>query len=97
MYRREQAPSLSEPSVHLVTPSLHAEAQEQRVVLPVGMLTVLSHHVVGGNILLPGVGYVELAFAAVAGRRAVLSAVAVVRPCVLPAPGGGAASERCTL
>ena len=67
------------------------------MVLPVGTLAVLSHHVVGGSILLPGVGYVELLFAAVAGRRAVLSAVAVVRPCVLPAPGRGAASERCTL
>ena len=47
----------------------------------------MSHHVVGGNILLPGVGYVEMAFAADASRCAVLSAVAFVRPCVLPAPG----------
>ena len=67
------------------------------MVLPVGTLAVLSHHVVGGSILLPGVGYVETAFAADAGRRAVLSAVAFVRPCLLPAPGCGAASERCTL
>ena len=67
------------------------------MVLPVGTLAVMSHHIVGGSILLPGVGYVETAFAAVAGRRAVLTVVAVVRPCVLPAPGCGAASERCTL
>ena len=96
LYRREQAPSLFEPSGHLVTPSLHAEAQEQRVVLPVGTLAVLSHHVVGGSILLPGVGYIETAFAAVAGRRAVLSAVAFVRPCVLPGRGPPQASvARC--
>ena len=67
------------------------------MVLPVGTLAVLSHHVVGGSILLPGVGYVEVAFAAGASRRAVLSAVAVVRPCVLRAPDWGAARERCTL
>ena len=66
------------------------------MVLPVGTLAVLSHHVVGGSILLPGVGYVETAFAADAGRRAVLSAVAFVRPCVLPGPRA-AASERCAL
>ena len=66
------------------------------MVLPVGTLAVLSHHVVGGSILLPGVGYVETAFAAVAGRRAVLSAVAFVRPCVLPGLRA-AASERCLL
>ena len=66
------------------------------MVLPVGTLAVFSHHVVGGSILLPGVGYVETAFAAVAGRRAVLSAVAFVRPCVLLGPRA-AASERCML
>ena len=85
-----------EPSGHLVTPSLYAEAQDVRVVLPVETLAVLSHHVVGGSILLPGVGYVEMAFAAGASRRAVLSAVAVVRPCVLLGPRA-AASERCML
>ena len=56
----------------------------------------MSHHVVGGSILLPGVGYVETAFAAGASRRAVLSAVAFVRPCVLPGPRA-AASERRAL
>ena len=66
------------------------------MVLPVGTLAVMSHHLVGGSILLPGVGYVETAFAAVAGRRAVLSAVAFVRPRVLPGPRA-AASERCLL
>ena len=54
------------------------------------------HHVISGSILLPGVGYIETAFAAVADRRAVLSAVAFVRPCVLPGPRA-AVSERCLL
>ena len=97
LYRREKAPWLVESSGHLVTPSLHAEANDMNPVLSIGTLAVLSHHVVGGSILLPGVGYVEVAFAAGASRRAVLSAVAFVRPCVLPAPGWGAVSERCTL
>ena len=61
-----------------------------------GTLAVLSHHAVGGNILLPGVGYVEMAFAADADRRVVLSAAAFVRPCVLPGPRA-AASERRAL
>ena len=77
-------------------PSLHADAHDVRVVLPVGTLAVLSHHVVGGSILLPGVGYVEVAFAAGASRRAVLSAVAFVRLCVLPGPRA-AVGERCLL
>ena len=97
LYRREKTPWLAESSGHLVTPSLHAEANDMNPVLSIRTLSVLSHHVVGGSILLPGVGYVEVAFAAGASRRAVLSAVAFVRPCVLPAPGWGAASERCTL
>ena len=56
--------------------------------LSIGTLEVLSHHVVGGSVLLPGVGYREVAFVADAGRRSVLSAVAFVR---------GAARERCAL
>ena len=53
---------------------------------------LFSHHVVGGAIILPGVGYVEMAFAASSGRA--LAAVAFVRPCVLPEPGRG---EKCVL
>ena len=41
---------------------------------------LFSHHVVGGMIILPGVGYVEMAFAASSGRA--LAAVAFLRPCV---------------
>ena len=48
---------------------------------------LFSHHVVGGTIILPGVGYVEMAFAASSGRA--LAAVAFLRPCVLPEPGRG--------
>ena len=50
------------------------------------------HHVVGGDIILPGVGYVEMAFAASSGRA--LTAVAFLRPCLLPEPGRG---EKCVL
>ena len=53
---------------------------------------LFSHHVVGGAIILPGVGYVEMAFAASSGRA--LAAVAFLRPCVLPKPGRG---EKCVL
>ena len=53
---------------------------------------LFSHHVVGGIIILPGVGYVEMAFAASSGRA--LAAVAFLRPCVLSGPGR---SEKCVL
>ena len=53
---------------------------------------LFSHHVVGGTIILPGVGYVEMAFAASSGRA--LTAVAFLRPCVLLGPGRG---EKCVL
>ena len=53
---------------------------------------LFSHHVVGGTIILPGVGYVEMAFAASSGRA--LAAVAFLRPCVLPEPRRG---EKCVL
>ena len=48
---------------------------------------LFSDHVVGGNIIFPGVGYVEMAFAANIDDHSTLKAVAFVRPCVLPAPG----------
>ena len=53
---------------------------------------LFSHHVVGGTIILPGVGYVEMAFAAGSGRA--LTAVAFLRPCVLSGPGRG---EKCVI
>ena len=53
---------------------------------------LFSHHVVGGTIILPGVGYVEMAFAASSGRA--LAGVAFLRPCSLSGPGRG---EKCVL
>jgi hypothetical protein len=53
---------------------------------------LFSHHVVGGTIILPGVGYVEMAFAA--NTSPALTAVAFLRPCVLSGPGRG---EKCVL
>ena len=46
--------------------------------------SAMSDHVVGGNILLPGVGYIEMAFAYCKAQQLALTAVAFVRPCVLP-------------
>ena len=46
---------------------------------------LFSHHVVGGSILLPGVGYVEMAFSSSpVVERSVMTAVLFLRPCVLP-------------
>ena len=50
---------------------------------------LFSDHVVGGNILFPGVGYVEVAFAANVVRDSVLTSVAFLRPCILPEPRSG--------
>ena len=55
---------------------------------------LFSDHVVGGGILLPGVGYLEMMFAAT--RRTVLKAVAFIRPCILPVPRPDA-PEKCIL
>ena len=55
---------------------------------------LFSHHVVGGTIILPGVGYVEMAFAASSGRA--LAAVAFLRPCVLSMAGREKCFLRCT-
>ena len=96
MYRQCAPTSRERKVMHSMLAGARDALQIDAAVLSIVTLAVLSHHVVGGSILLPGVGYVEAAFAAVAGRRAVLSAVAFVRPCVLPGPRA-AASERCVL
>ena len=54
--------------------------------LTASVIEILSDHVVGGNILLPGVGYVEMAFTASSGRNSAITAVAFLRPCILPGP-----------
>ena len=53
----------------------------------------LSHHVVGGSILLPGVSFIEMAFSASPGHTS-MTAIAYLRPCSLPGP---AKAERCVL
>jgi len=57
---------------------------------------LFSDHVVAGNILFPGVGYVEVAFAANLDQASALTAAAFVRPCILPNPRLGT-SKRCEL
>ena len=55
----------------------------------------LSHHVVGGSILLPGVSFIEMAFAASPGH-ATLTTIAYLRPCSLPGHTDRS-GERCVL
>ena len=55
----------------------------------------LSHHVVGGSILLPGVSFIEMAFAASPGHSS-LTTIAYLRPCALPDPKE-ASDEQCAL
>ena len=59
---------------------------------------LFSHHVVGSTIILPGVGYVEMAFATSPGH-ATLTAIAYLRPCSLSGPtdrSGERRALRCT-
>ena len=58
--------------------------------LPPSVSTIFADHTINEDILFPGVGYVELAFASdKSGQNAVLAAVAFVRPCQL--------EDRCLL
>ena len=55
---------------------------------------LFSDHVVGSQILLPGVGYLEMTFLANLGRHSAFTGVLFMRPCWLPQPG---TNERCVL
>ena len=65
-------------------------------VLTLSAELLFSDHVVAGNILFPGVGYVEVAFAANLDQASTLTAAAFVRPYMLPNPRLGT-SRRCEL
>ena len=45
---------------------------------------LFADHVVGGQILLPGVGYLEMMFTASIRRNSAFTDVAFMRPCWLP-------------
>ncbi len=80
-------------------PKVHQPLIDDEVIFS-GALTptteaFLSHHVVGGSILLPGVSFIEMAFAAIPGHS-VLKAISFVRPCTLSGPIEGS-GERCAL
>ena len=82
-----------------VTPEVHQSLTDDEVIFS-GTLTppteaFLSHHVVGGSILLPGVSFIEMAFAASPGHS-VLTTIAYLRPCSLPGPTDRS-GERCIL
>jgi hypothetical protein len=55
---------------------------------------LFADHIVGGRILLPGVGYLEMMFIANLGRHSAFTDVAFIRPCWLPQPG---TNKRCVL
>ena len=95
LYRRKALHSLAGVTSggRLAVPPLHLAArgtsQSDDAVVSTDMLALFSQHVVGDSILLPGVGFVEIALAADTDRHSVLSAVAFVRPCLLPEPRSG--------
>ena len=55
----------------------------------------LSHHVVGGSILVPGVSFIEMSFAA-SPAQSILKEISYIRPCFLPGPTERS-GERCVL
>ena len=60
-------------------------------------MVLFSHHVVNNNLVLPGVGYVEMAFSAEQGNSsAAVSAIAFLSPCKLPQPDQRT-PEQCAL
>ena len=78
---------------HPVDSHLHENAVSTGVLSP-SAEALFSDHVVGGRILLPGVGYLEMTFIANLGRQSLFADVAFMRPCWLPEPG---TNERCVL
>ena len=75
MYRRKKLPSLWGSSGRLAMPSLLSEGRTTHAVLSSEPLALSSHHVIAGSILPLGVGRTDMALAADASRRVMLSAV----------------------
>ena len=64
-------------------------------VLPPEILAVLSDHVVGSSVLLPGVSYIEIASASTKLSDQIgLEAVMFIRPCILAVSGSDACVVR---
>ena len=101
LYRDRRGSAASDPKLRL---SLRAEVPRQSIdshldEVSTGVLTpsaeaLFADHVVGGQILLPGVGYLEMMFIGNLGRHSAFTDIAFMRPCWLPQPGG---NERCVL
>ena len=83
----------------MATPGMHQSLTNDEIIfsgaLTPAMQAILSHHVVGGSILLPGVSFIDMAFAASPGHSS-LTAIAYLRPCLLPGPTDRS-GERCVL
>ena len=50
------------------------------------VVAAVADHEVGGTILLPGVGYIEMALAASSAAGLILEGVTFIRPCAMNAP-----------
>ena len=80
-------------------PEAHRPLTDDEVIFS-GALTpateaFLAHHIVSGSVLLPGVSFIEMAFAA-SPDHSILTAIAYIRPCSLPGPTERS-GERCVL
>ncbi len=101
LYRGRRNPAPSDIQWRL---ALRAETPRQSIdshldeistgILSLSAEALFSDHIVGGSILLPGVGYLEMMFIANLGRFSAFTDVAFMRPCWLPEPG---TNERCVL
>ena len=81
------------------TPEMHQSLTNDEIIfsgaLTPATVTFLSHHVVGGSILLPGVSFIEMAFAASPGHTS-MTTIRYLRPCSLPDFKEGS-GEQCAL
>ena len=53
----------------------------------------IAQHVVGGSILFPGVGYVEMAFASSSDASNAIADMHFLQPCTLPGPSAKEADD----
>ena len=81
------------------TPEVHQSLTNDEVIFSGALAPAtemfLSHHVVGGSILLPGVSFIEMSLAASPGHTS-MTTIRYLRPCSLPDFKEGS-GERCVL
>ena len=86
LYRASLSLGKSPRRLHLRPGSSSASAPVSAGTPPLSPVVdaAFSEHVVGGGVLLPGVGYVEMAMAFSRGSKLALDALSFLRPCPLP-------------